>query len=179
MASLLPGITRKAFEKHGFAAASLITDWAAIVGAEMARLTRPERLKWPRAVEKYSDTDDEQRGRPGATLTLRVDPAAALDVQYQRAQIIERINAHFGYRAVAEIKLVQAGADDEVGEPMRMRGTDGPARSAVSDATAPGAKQSATSRSVVEPANLSAVEDEGLRAALARLAASLAERSSG
>ena len=46
--------------------------------------------------------------RPGATLILRVDPARALDVEYKARQIIERINAYFGYRAIAELRILQA-----------------------------------------------------------------------
>ena len=46
--------------------------------------------------------------RPGATLVLRVDPARALDVEYRARQIIERINAYFGYRAIAELRILQA-----------------------------------------------------------------------
>lgn len=38
---------------------------------------------------------------------LQVDPAVALDIQYQSAQLIERINAYFGYRAVANLRIVQ------------------------------------------------------------------------
>ena len=49
-----------------------------------------------------------EKGRSGATLVLRVDGARALDVQYRARQIIERINAYFGYAAVAELRIVQA-----------------------------------------------------------------------
>jgi hypothetical protein len=52
--------------------------------------------------------DDEEGGRPGGTLILRVDPARALDVEYRARQIIDRINAYFGYRAVETLKIVQA-----------------------------------------------------------------------
>ena len=111
LASLVPGITRKAFEKHGFASASLITDWAQIVGARLSGDTRPVKLKWPRLPEPAGTRDDTDKGRPGATLVLQVDPAVALDVQYQTAQIIERINAYFGYRAVAELRIQQEPID--------------------------------------------------------------------
>lgn len=117
IASLIPRITEKSFEKHGFAAASLIMDWPAIVGSALARLTRPLQLKWPRRIDKRTEAAAEDVGRPGATLVLQVDPAAALDVEYQAAQIKDRINTYFGYRAVADLKLVQeplfaAGAQD-------------------------------------------------------------------
>jgi hypothetical protein len=106
--SFLPGLTRKAFEKYGFSAASLVTEWATIVGRELAACTAPERLKWPRA-ERIDD--DAGKGRPGATLVLRVDGGRSLDVQHSARQIIERINAYFGYAAVAELRIVQAPVD--------------------------------------------------------------------
>lgn len=108
--SFVPQLTRKAFQKYGFSAASLITDWTAIVGPEMAAYTAPERLKWPRLPEGPTEeqADARSKGRPGATLVLRVDGARALDVQYGSRQILERINAYFGYAAVAELRLVQA-----------------------------------------------------------------------
>jgi hypothetical protein len=107
--SFLPRLTQKAFEKYGFSAATLITDWPTIAGRELAAFTAPERLKWPRAVERSEeDSAPGDKGRPGATLVLRVDGARALDVQYGARQIIERINAYFGYAAVAELRIVQA-----------------------------------------------------------------------
>jgi hypothetical protein len=111
--SFLPGLTRKAFEKYGFSAATLVTDWTTIVGRELAASTAPERLKWPRAVEQ---SDEEAgRGRTGATLVLRVDGGRSLDVQHGARQIIERINAYFGYAAVAELRIVQAPVGVEGG----------------------------------------------------------------
>jgi hypothetical protein len=50
---------------------------------------------------------------------MRVDPARALDVEYRARQIIERINAYFGYRAVAELRLIQAPLERQAEEPRR------------------------------------------------------------
>ncbi|WP_439542172.1 DUF721 domain-containing protein [Hyphomicrobium sp.] len=107
--SFVPSLTRKAFEKFGFSTATLITDWPRIAGAELASYTLPDRLKWPRgAANADHGGEDDEGGRPGATLILRVDPARALDVEYRARQIMDRINAYFGYRAVETLRLVQA-----------------------------------------------------------------------
>ena len=51
----------------------------------------------------------EQYGqKKGATLVLRVEGPAALEVQHQAPQIIERINSYFGYRAIEDIRILQA-----------------------------------------------------------------------
>lgn len=112
--SFVPTLTKKAFEKFGFGAAALITDWARIAGAELASYTMPDKLKWPRGAQEDGIHEDEGERR-GATLILRVDPARALDVEYRARQIMDRINSYFGYRAVDTIRLVQTpiGAQPE------------------------------------------------------------------
>jgi len=106
--SYLPKLTRKAFETFGFSTATLLTDWSTIVGDQVAGYTVPERIKWPRGAGISEDAEPDARGRSGATLVLRVDPARALDLEYKRQRVLERINAYFGYRAVAELRLLQA-----------------------------------------------------------------------
>jgi hypothetical protein len=103
LASFIPQLTRKAFEKHGFATAALLADWDKVVGQEVASCSIPERLKWPRA----AGSGEEAEVRAGATLVLRVDGPRAIELQHASPQIIERINAYFGYRAVAGLRFVQ------------------------------------------------------------------------
>lgn len=157
--SFVPKLTRKVFEKYGFSAAALVTDWTAIVGDELAAYAQPERLKWPRTVDACAEPRDAGARRPGATLQLRVEGARALDVQYRSRQIIERINAYFGYRAVAELRLLQA----PVARPRKPR---------VQGAVVP--------RTVPAPAlrEMARIPDERLRAALDRLQASVAGETS-
>jgi hypothetical protein len=155
LGSFLPRLTRKAFEKYGFSAATLITDWPTIAGKELAAFTAPERLKWPRGVERSEDeVNPADKGRPGATLVLRVDAARALDVQYNARQIIERINAYFGYAAIAELRILQA----PVAAPHQDRGRPRPSPMPLT-------------------AEVAGIADAGLRDALGRLGAGIrAER---
>lgn len=153
--SYIPRLTRKAFEKYGFSAATLLTDWASIVGADLARCTEPERLKWPTGVGIYDEIESSTRGRPGATLVLRVDPQRALDVQYKSQQVIDRINAYFGYAAVAALRMLQAPL-----RPVESRPTVSVARSLPVDA------------------ELEAIPDAALRGALQRMAHGIVMRRS-
>jgi hypothetical protein len=156
--SLVPNLTRKAFERFGFSTAALLTDWAGIVGRDLARYTAPDRLRWPRGGH---DTNGEAGPeRQSATLVLRVDLGRGIDVQYRARQIIERINAHFGYRAVAEIRIIQAPVDGALPPPPPAAVR--PARKAFDRAeTAP---------------LVAATADDGLRAALEKMQAGLTRR---
>lgn len=161
IASLVPRITQKSFEKHGFAAASLIMDWSQIVGHALARDTRPLKLKWPRGVQTFAEAEEVESGRPGATLTVQVDPAVALDVQYRSEQLIDRINAYFGYRAVASLRLVQ--------EPIEPLPNTRPPEAAVAGAADP--VRTAAAAAGDAGTEKAATDEDPLASALARLGA--------
>ncbi len=154
--SYLPKLMRKAFEKYGFSTAALITDWAQIVGQDLALSTRPERLRWPRETDGNVEANGALRRR-GATLLISVDPAVALEVQYRARQILERINAYFGYHAVAELRLVQGSLRPPHAPPSRL-----------------------SPQQPVAPApQLASIGDEALRSALARMHAGVVGRAVG
>lgn len=153
VAALLPGLTKRALGKQGFAAASLITGWREIVGAELAASTAPIKLAFP------------QGARQGGTLHLRVgNGGAALELQHMETQIIERLNAHLGYAAVARLKLVHG----------RIRARDpAPTESIPRTATTVSDVAECPSRETI-----AAIEAPGLRAALERMGPLVAARES-
>ena len=155
VSSYLPQLTRKAFEKYGFASTALLTDWPSIVGEDIASYTAPERLKWPRGVDAFGDIEPGNEHRPGATLVIRVDGPRAIELQHRAHQIIERINASFGYRAVSELRFVQA--------PIESKG-------ALNRRPSPPPQPD---RAAEESDELSTIKDEALRGALARLQSSM------
>lgn len=112
--AFVPKVTSAVFQKFGFHSAEIMSSWETIVGKDLARLTRPDSIKWPRGGKAPVDTDDEGRSA-GATLIVATDPAFALDVSYRHGEIIDRINRYFGYRAIAQIKIRQV---PRVEEPM-------------------------------------------------------------
>ena len=94
---LLSGKVRAAGEKRGFAVARLLTQWDTIAGDRLAAVTRPVKVSYPRE-------------GLGATLTLLVAPATGPEVQMAIPQLIERVNAVYGYRAISRIALTQTAA---------------------------------------------------------------------
>ncbi len=95
MSRMMNDIAGKALGKKGAGYGKLVTDWALIVGPDLAAATQPVKLTFPRGE------------RANATLTIDIIPARAIEVQHGMPQLIERVNAVFGYSAVARIKLVQ------------------------------------------------------------------------
>jgi hypothetical protein len=142
---LLSDVFSDAYAKQGFAARELVTRWAEIAGPEVAAHSEPLKIQWPRPV-------DGELPEP-ATLVLRVEGPMALEIQHASDIILERVNRFFGLSAVGRLALRQA--------PLSRR--DRPAASRAPDA--------ASVAKVAE--TLSSVEDEELRAALARLGASI------
>jgi hypothetical protein len=142
---LLSDVFSDAYAKQGFAARELVTRWAEIAGPDIARHAEPLKIQWPRPVE----------GQPQepATLVLRVEGPAALEIQHKSDVLLERVNRFFGWHAVGRLALRQA--------PLSRR--ERPAR--------PRAPDPKTVQEVAK--TLSAVEDEALKDALARLGAAI------
>jgi hypothetical protein len=91
----LPRLTGPILGKQGLGEAKLLSEWAAIVGTTLAGHCWPVKLAFPRG--------QRQEG----TLRLRVAPGVAVEIQHREPVILERINAYFGYRAVARLAIVQ------------------------------------------------------------------------
>ena len=110
--SFVPKLTAKVFEKYGFHSAEIMTSWATVAGADIAAISSPERLKWPRGSGTVDGDRVDHTQQTAAILILRVDPAHALDVEYCSGEIIDRINRYFGYRAVQSLKIHQVPSQE-------------------------------------------------------------------
>jgi hypothetical protein len=136
-----------ALRRQGFASTELVARWAEIAGAEIAAHSQPIKINWPRANE-----GDDAPPAP-ATLVLRVEGPAALEVQHLSGVILERVNRYFGWQAIGRIALRQA--------PLSRR----------EKPTPPPPPDPAAAARIAE--SLPEIEDEPLRAALARLGAAV------
>ena len=135
---------------QGFASTEIIARWADIVGTEIAAHSEPMKITWPRA----NTTGDMDDGVPEpATLVLRVEGPAALEIQHLSAVILERVNRFFGWQAIGRIALRQA--------PLRRRQKPAP----------PPPPDPAVAARIA--ASLPEIADEDLRQALARLGAAI------
>src|ERR1700727_1604487 len=137
---LLGKVVGDTFTRQGFASAELVTRWPEIAGAEIAAVSEPIKIQWPRR--------DDTGMRPPGTLVLRVEGPAAIEIQHLAQVICERVNRFLGWRAIERIAYRQA--------PLR-RANRRPARKADAGAAARLA------------ASLPQIADDDLRAAVARL----------
>ena len=95
--SMLP-LIRELVGKRGMVVADMLSMWETIVGEQLAAYTCPEKMEF---VGKKRDN---------AVLRLRVPNGAfALEVQHRKNFLMQKINAYFGYNAVADIKIIQDG----------------------------------------------------------------------
>lgn len=95
------GLTRDLFRKRGFAEGHILANWPDIAGDVIADYSAPERLVYPRRLR------DAAGPSAAAVLEIRVDGPIALEIKHLEPQIIERINAYYGYLAVSRLKMTQ------------------------------------------------------------------------
>jgi len=126
----------------------LVQSWEEIAGPRLAGHSRPEKIQWPRRM--HEDDPFEP-----ATLVIACEGMAALHLQHETGEIINRVNAFLGFNAIGRIRILQKPVLSEKARP----------------------KPALRPLTPVEKAKLSEtvgkIEDEGLRASLERLGATI------
>jgi hypothetical protein len=150
----VPKIAKAANKKFGFSEPHILNYWPDIVGERLASYASPEKLSRPRQRDQYAQ---------GGVLTIRVSGPLGLDIQHMEPQILERINAYYGFQAVTRLHIVRG---PQSARPKRQ----GSRRSKPTPAL------DATAQTSLED-SLADIEHEGLRAALAKLGTSILERN--
>jgi hypothetical protein len=144
LADLVMPCIADVFARQGFTSCEIVTHWDDIVGAEIAAMAEPVRMQWIRS------RDPEES--PPATLVLRVEGPAALEIQHLSGLIVERVNRYLGWQAVDRLSLRQAPLTRRVRPP----------RPQIDEAAA-----------AEVAAQMTGIADDGLRAALGRLGAAI------
>jgi hypothetical protein len=91
--TLVKGQLKAPAEKRGFAEARLLTHWEDVVGAEIAAIALPLRITYGRGF--------------GGTLVLLTTGAHAPVLEMRGTEIVDRVNACYGYRAVSRVQVTQ------------------------------------------------------------------------
>lgn len=93
-ATLMQKSIRSATETRGFAQTRVLTHWSEIVGEAIASIANPVDVSYA-------------KGGFGATLTVLTSGAQAPILEMQKEQIREKVNACYGYNAIARIRITQ------------------------------------------------------------------------
>ena len=159
LADWVDGCIAPALARFGFGEVDIVSGWADIAGPRVAAFAEPIEIRWPRkgAVSKRPGAGADAPSEPGggrlpATLVVRVEGAFALELQHLAPLLVERINAHLGWRCIGKLALRQA--------PLAGR----PARGAPPPPPNPAAVAAALD-------STGGIADEALRDALVRLGA--------
>lgn len=139
---------RSATETRGFAQSRVLTHWAEIVGDGVAQIAHPVDVSYA-------------RGGMGATLTVLTSGAQAPMLEMQKEQLREKVNACYGYNAIARIRITQTAPTGFAEGQLAFDRGPKPRRG-------PEPQAQETAKSIAAP-----VENEDLRAALAALGANV------
>ena len=126
----------------------LVQSWEEIAGPRLAARTRPEKIQWPRRMNENDPFEP-------AVLVIACEGTAALYLQHETGEVISRVNAFLGFAAISRIRIVQKPVATASAEP----------------------RQAPRPLTAVETSRLAGVveniEDDGLRASLERLGATI------
>jgi hypothetical protein len=100
----LQGLIKELDGKFGRGASALEPRWREIVGDRLARVTRPQKLS-------------KGRNGAGGVLELRVAGPAALLVQHQSEEILQRVNLFLGPGSVDKLRIAQGPVKPPAGLP--------------------------------------------------------------
>lgn len=160
LADFVGGVIDPVLARQGFSQSDLILYWDEIAGERLAAMSQPIKLQWPKTPD-WSRTPDAWRGRNGgaerqdaATLVVRVESGFALEMQHLSGALIDRVNAHLGWRCVGRIALKQGPVERRPAGRRVLR--------------APSAEIAREAEQIV-----AGIEDGPLRSALLRLGASV------
>ncbi|WP_374309636.1 DUF721 domain-containing protein [Methylocella sp.] len=147
IADLIAGAMDKTLARRGFGEGRVLLYWDEIAGERVAARAQPISLNWP----------PRARAGAAAALILRVERGFALELQHLSGVVIERVNAHLGWRCVDRLVLKQGPLEPRRAAPARP----------------PAPPQENVTRAAAAAA---AIEDEALRDALTRLGAHVLTR---
>lgn len=147
LAEATSGLLAPILRKKTGLSIELIENWPLLVGEEIARTTMPLKIIWARR----ASIDDSFHP---ATLVVGCESYAAMILTHESAEVLQRINAFFGYVAINRIKVEQCVIKRETVAPHQQPPIDETDRKVIFELT----KQ---------------IENEGLRNSLADLGLSI------
>lgn len=100
VSDLATAILDPVLRKRAGISVGLVQSWEEIVGPRLAGRSRPEKIQWPRRM------GDDDPFEP-AVLVIACEGLAALHIQHETTELIGRVNAFLGFSAIGRIRIVQ------------------------------------------------------------------------
>ena len=94
----LPRGLKGILKKNGYNYSEILSKWSILVGKDIANCAYPKSIKM-------------KKGDSNGTLILTVNRGDEINVEYSKNKIIQKINSHFGYKLIEEIKLKTIGLE--------------------------------------------------------------------
>ena len=94
----LPRGLKGILKKNGYNYSEILSKWSILVGKDIANCAYPKSIKM-------------KKGDSNGTLILTVNRGDEINVEYSKNEIIQKINSHFGYKLIEEIKLKTIGLE--------------------------------------------------------------------
>ncbi|PRD45737.1 DUF721 domain-containing protein [Phyllobacterium phragmitis] len=148
LADMASGVLDPVLRKRAGINLALLQSWEDIIGSALGTQSRPLKILWPRRAHE----DDPFQP---ATLVIACEGFAAIRIQHETGEIISRVNGFLGFAAIGRIKIEQ--------KPVPIAASRRRVGQAVVDAASEKHIEAVTAE----------IEDDDLRAALARLGRSV------
>ena len=104
----LSRINKNYSSKFGKIEFLILSKWTQIVGSFFADHSEPDKIS--RITEEFNEFNEPIYKN---FLHVKVSPAAAVEFQHYKDTIIEKINSHFGYKAISDLRLQQNFVSDK------------------------------------------------------------------
>ena len=88
----LPRGLKGILKKNGYNYSEIIGKWNILVGKDIAGWAYPKSIKI-------------KKGSSSRTLVLAINRGDEINIEYSKNEIINKINSHFGYKLINEIKV--------------------------------------------------------------------------
>ena len=92
LSNTLPSQIKKVLKKNGFNLASIVDNWTKIIGNEISNKCYPINIK-------------AQNNSKDVILILNVIHGKEIDIEYNKKNIIDKINSYFGYTFIKKIQI--------------------------------------------------------------------------
>ena len=96
----LPRGVKGILKKNGYNYSEIINKWSALVGKDISNFSYPKSIKMT-------------KGDSNGTLVLAVKRGNEINVEYSKKEIINKINSHFGYKLINEVRLQAFNSEKE------------------------------------------------------------------